>query len=49
MDVILKQTGKNVGLYIDMNLVTVFKNKDIDYVAKRIETNFKYTKIKIAK
>ena len=49
MNVLLKQSGNKVGVYVDKTLATVFENKDIDYVAKWVETNFKYTKISIVK
>jgi Fe-S cluster assembly iron-binding protein IscA len=49
MNVILKQSGNKVGVYIDKTLATVFENKDIDFVAKWVKLNFKYTEIQIAK
>lgn len=47
MDFVLKQSGSNVYLYIDKNLVTVFENKDINYVVNRIQKIFKSSKIHI--
>ena len=49
MDVILKQSGNKVGLYIDRKLATVFKNKTIEQVTDWIKQNLKGVKIHIAK
>ena len=49
MDVILKQSGNKVGLYIDKNLSTIFENKNMEQVTDWIEKNLKCTKIHIAK
>ena len=49
MDVILKQSGNNVGLYIDNKLATVFKNKSIDQVSEWTKRILKYVTIHIVK
>ena len=48
MDVILKQSGNNVGLYIDNKLTTVFGNKNIKQVTDWVGKNLKSVKIYIA-
>ena len=47
MDLVLKLSGSNVYVYIDDSLVTVFENKDINYVVERIQKNFKNARIHI--
>lgn len=47
MDVVLKQYGSNVGMYIDKKLATVFENKSIEQTTDWIEKNLKGAKIHI--
>ncbi len=47
MDFVLKQVDSDVCLYIDKTLITVFKDKDINFVINRIQKNFKNSKIHI--
>ena len=49
MDVILKQSGNKVRLYMDMKLATIFENKNIEQVTDWIEKNLKDVKIHIVK
>lgn len=49
MDVILKQSGDKIGLYIDRTLATVFENKNIGEVTDWIGKNLKCVKIHIVK
>ena len=49
MDVILKQSGNKVGLYIDKKLATVLENKNIEQVTDWIGRNLKGAKIYIGK
>ena len=49
MDVILKQSENQIGLYIDHKLATVFKNKTMDQVVDWIGKNLKGVKIHIIK
>ena len=49
MDVILKQSGNKIGLYIDKKLATIFENKNIEQVVLWIEKNLKVVKIHIDK
>ena len=49
MDVILKQSGNKVGLYIDSKLATVFENKSIEQVKDWTKKNLKVVKINIEK
>ena len=49
MDVILKQFGNRVGLYIDKKLATVFENKNIEQVTDWVTNNLKGVKIHITK
>ena len=49
MNVILKQSGRNIGLYIDRKLVTVFTDKDMNYAIGWIKTILTNTKIYVAK
>ena len=49
MDVILKQSGNKVGLYIDNKLATIFVNKSKEQIIDWIEKNLKNVKIHIAK
>ena len=47
MDVILKQSGNKVGLYIDKKLATILKSKNIEQATDWIEKNLKGVKIYI--
>ena len=47
MDVFLKRSGNNVGLYIDQRLNTVFKNHSIEAVANWVNKNLSNAKIHI--
>lgn len=49
MDVILKQSGNKVGLYIDKKLTTVLENKSIWQVTGWIEKNLRGIKIHITR
>lgn len=47
MDLILKQKGNKVGVYIDDNLVTIIDNKSVNQSAAWLEKNLKNIKIHI--
>lgn len=47
MDLILKQKGNKVSVYIDDSLVTIIDNKSIKQSASWIEKNLKNIKIHI--
>ena len=47
MDVILKQSGNKVGLYIDKKLATTFVNKNTEQVTDWIGKNLKNVRIHI--
>ncbi len=47
MDVILRQVGNNVDLYIDGKVITVFEGKDLDYAIERVQKNLKNAKISV--
>ena len=47
MDVVLKQYGSNVGMYIDKKLATVFENKSIEQTTDWIAKNLKGAKIQV--
>lgn len=49
MDVILKQSGNKVGLYIDKKLATIFESLSIEQVTDWIGKNLKGVRIHIAK
>lgn len=49
MDVILKQHGGHVLMFADKRLMTVFKNKSIEFVSAWVCKNLKNTKIHIVK
>ena len=49
MDVILKQSGSKVGLYIDRKLATVLENQTIKQATDWVEMNLKGVKILIEK
>lgn len=48
MDVLLRQLGDDVELYIEENIVTVFKNKSVTSAVEWVEKNFSNTVIHIA-
>ena len=47
MDIVLRQVGDSIYLYIDGKVITILENKSFDYVIKRIQKNFKNAKIHI--
>ena len=49
MDMVLKQSGNNIGLYIDKKLATIFENKSIEQAADWIRKNLRGIKIYVAK
>ena len=49
MDVFLKQSGNNVGVFIDNSLNTVFEGRSIKDVVEWINKNLSGTKIHILK
>ena len=49
MDVILKQSGSKVGLYIDRKLATVLENQNIKQATDWVEMNLKGVKILVEK
>ena len=49
MDVFLKRSGNNVGLYIDQKLNTVFENHSIEDVVGWVNRNLLNAKIHILK
>lgn len=49
MDVMLKQSGSKVGLYIDKKLATVLENQTIKQATDWVEMNLKGVKILIEK
>ena len=49
MNVMLKQSGNRVGLYIDQKLATIFDNKNVEQVTDWVTRNFKNVKIHITK
>ena len=49
MEVVLKQSGNRIGLYINNELATVITNKTTDDVAGLLQKNLTNTKILIAK
>lgn len=48
MDIILKQSGNRVGLYIDKQLATVFEDATFESVKEWISKNLANTKIYIS-
>lgn len=49
MNVMLKQSGNRVGLYIDQKLATIFDNTNVEQVTDWVTRNFKNVKIHITK
>ena len=49
MDVILKQSGSKVGLYIDKQLATILENKNIKQATEWVKNNLKEVRIQIVK
>ena len=49
MDVILKQSGDKVGVYIDKQLATILEGKTVEQATDWIENNLQGVKIYIAK
>ena len=49
MDVMLKQSGSNVWMYIDKKLATIFEDKNIEQATNWIVKNLKGVKIHIIK
>lgn len=49
MEVVLKQSGNRIGLYINNELATVITNKTADDVAGLLKRNLLNTKILISK
>ena len=47
MDVVLKQSGNRIGVYIDKKLVTIFENMSVEQVVQKLEKTLKYVKIHI--
>ena len=47
VDLVLKQKGNKVGVYIDDNLVTIIDNKSVNHSAAWLEKNLKNIKIHI--
>lgn len=47
MDLVLKQKGNKVSVYIDDSLVTIIDNKSVKQSASWIEKNLKNIKIHI--
>lgn len=47
VDLVLKQKGNKVGVYIDDNLVTIIDNKSVNQSAAWLEKNLKNIKIHI--
>lgn len=48
MDVILKQSGDKVGIYIDKQLATILEGKTIEQATDWIKDNLQGVKIHIA-
>lgn len=49
MDVVLKQVGNHVGVYINKELATVFENQNTNFVSDWVEKNLLNTKISVIK
>ena len=47
MAIILKQSGSDVGIYIDKKLATVYRNQDVEFVLNWIKNNWTNTKVTV--